>query len=742
MSQGKQSPAEMLSNVFGVLKYGRTMLLLFAFGLSVGLAYYVYTDSVYMSKSLVRVNIVNMPLKPSQDFRSLVKLLDSRYMVERTAQRVGITSSIGDFHYIRGYFIKKVDIEVIDGQTLQIRVYAFDNDLAQRWPEALVQEYEEYVRDMRMRDRERKLELYTAELDNLKKKLDQRTEEAFNFEEENRITEIFIQQNELTQVPRDIIKTKSKLAQMNRIRAMLAEDSMTTIEKLSLLDDFQQDPDVKVGSRLPDQMAMTNGRNINQDGSPAINPPVNQMQQAPVVVMPAMVEGNQPWKDLEKRHRDLSEKIRQAEQLYLPRHHVMQALQEDMAEVERGLEVELDVALNRFNLTHENLQDRLDRLQEQMPQYREITRKYDRYSRDYAYKQRGFYQFDQAHQQLAEQITRLGYQDIENDMFVDLDFLGFTMKRNTPVSPARSKMLITSVAFGVILALAIPFGLNYMDDTTARLEQIEELLDIPGLGIVPLHDKAELDNIVRSPTVDANSPNRIMENFRVIRSAIALNKEMDLATQVILLTSARPQEGKTTIAANLAWSFASINEKTLLIDTDLRRGRIHKITHRDNSVGLSSVFEGLADLDEAIQETDVPNLHVLTRGPIIPGSTEKLCTDVFSNVLKELRRGYQRVILDSPPILGLSETSSLQRVVDGTVMVVKAEKTPRRELKGAFQLLRKSGGRFYGFVLNSLDLNKIGNYYNYYYYSSYYYSTFDDPEELEEQAQRLSKKKR
>jgi capsular exopolysaccharide synthesis family protein len=201
---------------------------------------------------------------------------------------------------------------------------------------------------------------------------------------------------------------------------------------------------------------------------------------------------------------------------------------------------------------------------------------------------------------------------------------------------------------------------------------------------------------------------------------------------VILFTSARPQEGKTILSANLAWSFASIHDKTLLIDTDLRRGRMHKLLEADNSTGMSNYLQGVSTLDEVIQKTQVPGLDVITRGPIIPGSTEKLCTEDFMNLVKQLRRRYQRVVIDSPPVLGLSETSSLQRAVDGTVLVVRAEKTPRRELKMAYDLLRKSGAKFFGFVLNSLDLNRLGNYYNYYYYSSYYYSTFDDDEVDEE----------
>jgi len=225
---------------------------------------------------------------------------------------------------------------------------------------------------------------------------------------------------------------------------------------------------------------------------------------------------------------------------------------------------------------------------------------------------------------------------------------------------------------------------------------------------------------------DSTVPNRLMENFRVIRSAIALNREMALPSQVIVITSARPQEGKTMLASNLAWSFASIHDRTLIMDCDLRRGRLHKLLGLENEVGMSTLFNSTSTLEETIQPTNVPNLFALTRGPIIAGSTEKLCTSDFSDLVEGLRGKFGRIILDAPPVLGLSETCSLQRVVDGVLLVVMAEKTPSREVKTAYELLRKSGARFYGFVLNRLDLNRVANYYSYYYYSSYYYSTFED----------------
>jgi capsular exopolysaccharide synthesis family protein len=653
--------------------------------------------------------------------RTLVRFLGNRYMVERTAQRLGLTPSMGDFHYIRDRFIKRMDISVIDNQMLTITVYAYSNELAQIWPEALLEEFADYASDLRIRDREKRIRTYKKEMDELQKRIDEHTEDIFTFEEENQITETFIEQNQLTQIPREIVLAKHKLRQMERVMKTLDSGTLGVVEQLSVLNKWEQNMEEQkqIGLLMP-----------SPSTEMGLTPKIPKPRVSTRVVMPSMVESVAPWIELDRERRQVLEEIRRAENVYGENHEVMRGLQERLQTLNRGLEVELEVLRNRFDLVYEEAQAELADLQEKMPKYREITRRYAKFNRDFKFREGSFKEFGDAYSELAEDITKMGH--MANDEIADLDFLGFTWKRPTPVSPSLKKMLIASMALGIAMALAIPFGLNYLDDTSNRLEDVEEILDIPGLGVVPQHDPAELEDIVRSPVIDANSPNRVMENFRVIRSAIALNKEMNLPTQVILFTSARPQEGKTILSANLAWSFASIHDKTLLIDTDLRRGRMHKLLEADNSTGMSNYLQGVSTLDEVIQKTQVPGLDVITRGPIIPGSTEKLCTEDFMNLVKQLRRRYQRVVIDSPPVLGLSETSSLQRAVDGTVLVVRAEKTPRRELKMAYDLLRKSGAKFFGFVLNSLDLNRLGNYYNYYYYSSYYYSTFDDDEVDEE----------
>jgi len=140
---------------------------------------------------------------------------------------------------------------------------------------------------------------------------------------------------------------------------------------------------------------------------------------------------------------------------------------------------------------------------------------------------------------------------------------------------------------------------------------------------------------------------------------------------------------------------------------------------------MTRLLKGDCTVDEAILKTAVPLLDIVPRGPVMIGTTDLLVQKVFSDLLESLRGEYDHIVVDTPPVLGLSETTALQRAVDGVVFVVRAEKTARKDVVDAMTLLRKAGAHLFGLVLSDLDLNRVSNYYNYYYYSPSYYEETD-----------------
>jgi succinoglycan biosynthesis transport protein ExoP len=297
--------------------------------------------------------------------------------------------------------------------------------------------------------------------------------------------------------------------------------------------------------------------------------------------------------------------------------------------------------------------------------------------------------------------------------------------RELPVSPHRLKLAVYSIILGLGLAIGVPLLLEYLDHTVTNIEQAEVDFDLRALGIVPQMLDGALPSGNRHATIDSKPDRHLLENFRVIRTNLLSNGSPAGATpQVIMVASSLPQEGKSLVSANLALSFAQMGEKTLIIDADLRRGRLHRAFRVKAKPGLSNVLMGTATLEAALQPTKQENLSLLPYGKHTEGITELLGSPNLTNTLAELRTQFQRIILDTPPVLGLSDAAMLLPVTDGVVFVIWSKRTSSRSLQMALQHLRDNGANIYGFVLNRMDLNDSANYYHYYYYSSYYYQNY------------------
>jgi capsular exopolysaccharide synthesis family protein len=197
----------------------------------------------------------------------------------------------------------------------------------------------------------------------------------------------------------------------------------------------------------------------------------------------------------------------------------------------------------------------------------------------------------------------------------------------------------------------------------------------------------------------------------------------------MLMTSAKRAEGKTTTSVNLATILAGSQGRGIIIDGDLRKPAVHKVFELDNSSGLTAFLTGHIDFDNGlIQETGIPQLDVITAGIIPPNPSQLLDSSRMRELINALLPLYSFIIIDAPPILGLSDTLILSTMADGVIMVVRAGDTPKDSVVQARKLLKGVNGKILGVVLNGVreaDL-KYGSYS--YYYSYYYYYSEDDKE--------------
>jgi capsular exopolysaccharide synthesis family protein len=204
----------------------------------------------------------------------------------------------------------------------------------------------------------------------------------------------------------------------------------------------------------------------------------------------------------------------------------------------------------------------------------------------------------------------------------------------------------------------------------------------------------------------------IAEQFRTIRTNIEFSS-VDEEVKTIVVTSSGPTEGKSTTTANLAVVFAQQGKNVLMIDADLRKPTVHYTFHKENHVGLSNVLTRQATFEEAVQITSQENLFVLTSGPIPPNPSELLGSKGMLAMLKQAKNEYDVIILDSPPILAVTDAQILSNITDGVVFVVSSGSTEVESAKKSKELLESAKAKILGVVLNNKKV-KDSQYYYYY----------------------------
>jgi capsular exopolysaccharide synthesis family protein len=275
---------------------------------------------------------------------------------------------------------------------------------------------------------------------------------------------------------------------------------------------------------------------------------------------------------------------------------------------------------------------------------------------------------------------------------------------------ALNRKGIGYAVIGLVLAVAVALGLDYMNDTIKTPEDITRRLKLPFLGLVPAV-RGDKHPLLASSQV----PHDFGESFRSLRTSL-LSKYPDEGTKIIIVTSAQPLEGKTTTAANIAMALAYGGARVLLVDADMRRPGLHRPLRLTNERGLSQVLTGQARVRDVIQRTVDPNLLAITAGRTPPNPSELLSSERMKTLLANLAHGpFNWIIIDTPPVLAVTDAVILAPIVTGVTFVIGAEMTRRRLAERAIETVMQSRPRYAAVVLNKVNFAK-----NKYYYSRYY----------------------
>lgn len=278
---------------------------------------------------------------------------------------------------------------------------------------------------------------------------------------------------------------------------------------------------------------------------------------------------------------------------------------------------------------------------------------------------------------------------------------------NKPVSPNVMLNVILGVIVGLIVGIGLAFFIEYLDTSVKTIDDVERALQAPVLGVIPQH----VGNLME---LGADSPHA--EAYRVLRTQVLFSRKDDTLKTLSVL-SGGAGEGKSTTLFNLATIFAQSGDRVLVIDSDLRRPSIHKLMHVENTNGLTSVLLKQKSLEEVIQHTKLPTLDFIASGKLPSSSMGILSSPQMKELIQDVKRRYDFVFFDSPPLLGVSDASILASEMDMVLQVIQYRRYPQPMTIRAKQTILKVGGNLLGIVLNNINVSQDQNYY---YYSGYY----------------------
>ena len=317
-----------------------------------------------------------------------------------------------------------------------------------------------------------------------------------------------------------------------------------------------------------------------------------------------------------------------------------------------------------------------------------------------------------------------------------------------PIGPQRTRNIFLALMLSLAAGVGLAFLLDYLDDTLKNVNDIDRYIHLPALAVIPAllrneprlrfkmmgngapSEGSDRDNTSLALVNDSRSP--IAEAYRHLRTSLLLSSAGQ-PPKTILMTSSQPSEGKTTTTVNTAIMLAHTGVEVLVVDCDLRRPRLHAHFNVPNTRGITNALSGETDVNSLLQTFEqLPNLKIMTSGPVPPNPAELLGSNEMRKLLSELSERFTHVIIDSPPCISFTDASILSTMVDGVVLVVHGGRSSRAVVRRAKQQLFDVGANIFGVVLNNVKL-EAQEYYYAGYYSSYYTAT-DYSEGLDNEA--------
>ena len=636
--------------------------------------------------------VIEMAAATREFYTTQYRIIRSHDIAQRVIDRLGLASDASYFRSVDSSkqadrdlmverLLKKVKVVgVRDSHIANIQVSDMDPERATRIANAFADTYIEQNLDFKLEGARSAGTWLGEQTVDLRKKLEESEMELYKFRKERNLLDVGLDdkmgmtRQNLQSLNTKITDVKAKRIELESIRKLILAAKNNISERESL-------PEIRD------------------------NPVVQKLREN--------------YLDLLKIKADL-------ESRYGEKHPKIETIEHQMASVQRDYAKELDDVLRAFDKRYQALVETEDSLlkwmaheKQQALELAKLETEYRPLARDAENNGKVYSQINQR----QKEINLTGMLKANNVRILDR-----ATSPRSPVFPLLSVNLPVGAVAGLIFGLLLAFTIESLDNTVKSPEAAEELVGAPLLGVVPMLSQSRQHLIADAPerdlTVFKDPTCLAAEACRSIRTNmlfISAQKEFSLFS----VTSPGPQDGKTTVAINLAVTMAQAGGRILLIDTDMRRPRIHRSFGLKSDKGISSVIAGDIPLKDAIYKSEVPNLDVLPCGPMPPNPAELLHTERFREILAQCRGSYDRVVLDSPPIGPVTDPAIIGSITDGVVLVLRAGHTTREATQFARRQLGDAGARILGLVINQTDRKGSGYGYGYGYYASYgrYYRT-------------------
>jgi capsular exopolysaccharide synthesis family protein len=446
----------------------------------------------------------------------------------------------------------------------------------------------------------------------------------------------------------------------------------------------------------------------------------------------SQMEPNSLLERLISQENDLKTQYAQATTQYGPAYPKVQEIGNQLKQVEESVQAEIQRIASKLKSEYLAAQGREKMLRNSLEQQKKEANQLNESAIEYSMLKRDADSNRQLYEGLLQRLKEASV--TAGLKSTNIRVVDTARVPRSPSSPNVPRNIALGIMMGVVGGIGLIFVLESMDKTVKTPEQAEYISALPSLGIIPLNLKSGAggrengyyrrlylngkgSDATSGPTemISFSRPkSEVAESFRALRTAILLSS-LGSPPKVIVITSALPQEGKTTTSINSAVVLAQQGGRVLLVDADMRRPGVHRALKMGNQTGLSRLLTGSDQMENVIfPYRDLPNFFVVPAGPTPPQPAELLGSCLMREYLNRWRQEYDHVVVDTPPILTVTDAVLLSVEADSVLMVIRAGKTEKAALRRARDLLVQMNVKVTGIVVNAFDVN-FASYYGYYY---------------------------